>query len=162
MICRKQQYQVAGFCQQSIFQLFDGNYFSVGRNILCLFLNCVSAIKHPILCCCLWMTNLTPSPVDCLNLTSRALMSEALLALYSASNVTNFLESSFNINSEVGCPAWKYRTTNDTSHTCWYLGAGGVRWTSPATNEKQLDVAQPVSHQCGEEWLKELIDMNWG
>ena len=27
------------------------------------------------------MTNLTPSPMDCLNLTSRALMSEALLAL---------------------------------------------------------------------------------
>ena len=51
------------------------------------------------------MTNLTPSPVDCLNLTSRALMSEALLALHSASNVTNFLESSFNVNSEVGCPA---------------------------------------------------------
>ena len=51
------------------------------------------------------MTNLTPSPVDCLNLTSKALMSEAQLALHSASKVTNFLESSFNVNSEVGCPA---------------------------------------------------------
>ena len=40
------------------------------------------------------MTNLTPSPVDCLNLTSKALISEAQLALHSASKVTNFLESS--------------------------------------------------------------------
>ena len=48
------------------------------------------------------MTNLTPSPVDCLNLVSRARMSEALLALHRATKVTNFLESSFNVNSEVG------------------------------------------------------------
>ena len=51
------------------------------------------------------MTNLTPSPVDCLNLISRALMSEALLALHRASKVANFLENSFNVNSDVGCPA---------------------------------------------------------
>ena len=57
------------------------------------------------------MTNLTPSSVDCLNLMSRARMSEALLALHRASKVTNFLESSFNVNSEVGCPVWKCCTT---------------------------------------------------
>ena len=33
------------------------------------------------------MTNLTPSPVDCLNLMSRAWMSEALLALHRANKV---------------------------------------------------------------------------
>ena len=65
------------------------------------------------------MTNLTPSPVDCLNVMSRARMSEALLALHRASKVTNFLKSSFNLNSEDGCPVC---TTKDTFHIWWYLG----------------------------------------
>ena len=70
------------------------------------------------------MTNLTPSSVDCLNLMSRARMSEALLALHRASKVTNFLESSFNINSEVGCPVWKCRTSKDPiPDGIWVQGA---------------------------------------
>lgn len=87
--------------------------------------------------------NFMPPPMGCLNLVSKALKSEALLALHKASNITNLLESSFSTNSAVGGPDRMCLTTNDTSHTSWYLRAGG-RWLNIPCTRRQTIGCCPI------------------